>query len=69
MVVSKIRVSDYISQALSSIGVKYVYGIMGGGASGLNDGFIKNKSIQSVKFDELVVIKLRSVYYVVKVIK
>ena len=46
MVVSKIRVSDYISQALSSIGVKYVYGIMGGGASGLNDGFIKNKSIQ-----------------------
>jgi acetolactate synthase-1/2/3 large subunit len=48
MVVSKIRVSDYISQALSSIGVKYVYGIMGGGASGLNDGFIKNKSIQYI---------------------
>jgi hypothetical protein len=32
MVVNKIRVSDYIAEALSSIGVKYVYGIMGGGA-------------------------------------
>ena len=48
MVVNRIRVSDYIAETLSSIGVKYVYGIMGGGASGLNDGFIKNQSIQYI---------------------
>jgi len=48
MVENKIRVSDYIAQTLSSIGVKNVYGIMGGGAAGLNDGFIKNKSIRYV---------------------
>jgi len=48
MVENKIRVSDFISQTLSSIGVKNVYGIMGGGAAGLNDGFIKNKSIKYI---------------------
>lgn len=48
MVENKIRVSDFIAQTLSDIGVKYVYGIMGGGASGLNDGFIKNKSIKYI---------------------
>lgn len=48
MVENKIRVADYISETLSSFGVKYVYGIMGGGAAGLNDGFIKNKSIRYI---------------------
>ena len=48
MVENKIRVSDFISQTLSSIGVKHVYGIMGGGAAGLNDGFIKNESIKYI---------------------
>ena len=35
------RVCDWISQYLASIGVERVHGLMGGGASGLNDGFIK----------------------------
>lgn len=48
MVENQIRVADYISETLSSFGVKYVYGIMGGGAAGLNDGFIKNKSIKYI---------------------
>ena len=39
------RVSDYIAKTLVEYGAKYVYGIMGGGASGLNDGFIQNKDI------------------------
>lgn len=35
------RVCDWIAQYLKSIGVERVHGLMGGGASGLNDGFIK----------------------------
>ena len=35
------RVCDWIPQYLKSIGVKRVHGLMGGGAAGLNDGFIK----------------------------
>jgi acetolactate synthase-1/2/3 large subunit len=35
------RVCDWIADYLKSIGVKRVHGLMGGGASGLNDGFIK----------------------------
>ena len=44
------RVCDYIAERLVYHGVKYVYGLMGGGASGLNDGFIKNKDINYVCF-------------------
>jgi acetolactate synthase-1/2/3 large subunit len=44
------RVSDYIAKRLGELGVKYVYGIMGGGAGGLNDGFIKNNDIQYICF-------------------
>jgi acetolactate synthase-1/2/3 large subunit len=44
------RVADYIAKRLSEVGVRYVYGIMGGGAGGLNDGFIKNNDIQYVCF-------------------
>jgi acetolactate synthase-1/2/3 large subunit len=36
------RVCDWIAEYLYQIGVKRVHGLMGGGASGLNDGFIKN---------------------------
>lgn len=36
------RVCDWIPQYLQSIGVKRVHGLMGGGAAGLNDGFIKS---------------------------
>ncbi len=39
------RVCDWIAQYLYSIGIKNVHGLMGGGASGLNDGFIKNGKI------------------------
>lgn len=48
MVNEQIQVSDFIAEILASIGVKYIYGIMGGGASGLNDGFIKNKSLKYI---------------------
>ena len=47
---NSVRVCDYIAERLSSYGVKYVYGLMGGGASGLNDGFIQNKSIEYICF-------------------
>jgi len=36
-----VRVCDWIPQYLRSQGVERVHGLMGGGASGLNDGFIK----------------------------
>ena len=39
------RVSDFIAKTLVDYGAKYVYGIMGGGASGLNDGFIQNPDL------------------------
>ncbi len=41
-----IRVCDYIAQRLHQLGIRHVYGIMGGGASGLNDGFIKHGGIR-----------------------
>lgn len=44
------RVCDYIVQYLENMGVKTVYGLMGGGASGLNDGFIKSKHIKYICF-------------------
>jgi acetolactate synthase-1/2/3 large subunit len=42
------RVCDWIASYLYSIGVDRVHGLMGGGASGLNDGFIKNGKIDYV---------------------
>ena len=39
------RVCDWIANYLYSIGVDRVHGLMGGGASGLNDGFIKHGKI------------------------
>lgn len=44
------RVVDYIANRLSELGVKFVYGVTGGGASGLNDGFIKNSKIKFICF-------------------
>ena len=40
------RVCDYIAQRLYEYGVRRVYGITGGGAAGLNDGFAKHGGIQ-----------------------
>lgn len=43
------KVNDYIASRLYQEGVQYVFGIMGGGAAGLNDGFIRSK-IQYICF-------------------
>ena len=37
------KVNDYICSRLYKEGVRYVFGIMGGGAAGLNDGFIRSQ--------------------------
>ena len=42
------RVCDWIADYFYTHGVKRVHGIMGGGAAGLNDGFIKNKNINYI---------------------
>lgn len=39
------RICDWIAQYLYDLGVSRVHGLMGGGASGLNDGFIKQGKI------------------------
>lgn len=44
------RVCDYIAEYFWQQGCKHVYGLMGGGASGLNDGFIKHGKMQYVCF-------------------
>lgn len=44
------RACDYIANRLVESNIKNVYGIMGGGAAGLNDGFIKNENINFVCF-------------------
>ena len=42
------RVADWIAEYLHSIGVRRVHGLMGGGAAGLNDGFIKHGGIEYI---------------------
>jgi acetolactate synthase-1/2/3 large subunit len=42
------RVADWIAEYLYSIGVRRVHGLMGGGAAGLNDGFIKHGGIEYI---------------------
>ena len=42
------RVCDWIASYLYDHGVKHVHGIMGGGAAGLNDGFIKHGKIKYI---------------------
>lgn len=44
------RVCDWIANRLYEKGIRNVYGLMGGGASGLNDGFIKNGKINYICF-------------------
>lgn len=43
-----VRVADYIATKLANAGIKNVYGLMGGGASGLNDGFIRNPDLRYI---------------------
>ena len=42
------RVADWIADYLWEIGVSRVHGLMGGGAAGLNDGFIKHHGIEYI---------------------
>lgn len=44
------RVCDYIANQLNNIGIERIYGLMGGGASGLNDGFIKHPGLDYICF-------------------
>jgi acetolactate synthase-1/2/3 large subunit len=45
------RVCDYIAKTLyEQYNIKHVYGLVGGGAAGLNDGFICNSNIEFVCF-------------------
>lgn len=44
------RLSDYVANRLVEENVKNIYGIMGGGAAGLNDGFISNKNLKYICF-------------------
>ena len=45
------RVCDYIAKVLSEKHqIKHVYGLVGGGTAGLNDGFISNPNIEFVCF-------------------
>ena len=44
------RVSDYIAERLHKEGVRHVYGLVGGGCAGLNDGFFCNPGIEFVAF-------------------
>lgn len=47
---TKIKVSEYISKRLSDYGVKFIYGMMGGGSAGLNDSFISNEKLEYICF-------------------
>jgi acetolactate synthase-1/2/3 large subunit len=42
------RVCDWIAEYLYNFGINRVHGLMGGGASGLNDGFIKHGKIDYI---------------------
>jgi len=42
------RVCDWIAEFLYKKGIERVHGLMGGGASGLNDGFIKHGKIKYI---------------------
>lgn len=44
------RVCDYIAERLYKEGVRHVYGLVGGGCAGLNDGFICHDDIEFVSF-------------------
>jgi acetolactate synthase-1/2/3 large subunit len=44
------RVCDYIAKKLVDIGIHHIYGLVGGGAAGLNDGFFSNKELEFVCF-------------------
>ena len=40
------NVADYIAKLLVQLNITKVHGLMGGGAAGLNDGFIRQLDMQ-----------------------
>lgn len=42
----QVNVADYIAEFLNQMNINKVHGLMGGGASGLNDGFIRNSDVE-----------------------
>lgn len=44
------RVCDYIAKRLHEVGIRQVYGLVGGSTSGINDGFISHPDIEFVPF-------------------
>lgn len=44
------NVSDYIAEFLHRLDIKNIHTLMGGGASGLNDAFIRNKNINCLSY-------------------
>jgi len=44
------RVCDYLANKLYETGVEYVYGLVGGGTAGLNDGFFSHPKIKFIPF-------------------
>ena len=44
------RVCDYIAKRLHELGIRQVYGLVGGSTSGINDGFISHDDIEFIAF-------------------
>jgi len=44
------RVCDYIAKRLHELGIRQVYGLVGGSTAGINDGFISHPDIEFVAF-------------------
>lgn len=44
------RVCDYIAKRLHELGIRQVYGLVGGSTSGINDGFISHPAIEFIAF-------------------
>ncbi|ADE39240.1 thiamine pyrophosphate-binding protein [Candidatus Puniceispirillum marinum] len=47
---SNMNVADWIAAFLHAISIKNVHGLMGGGAAGLNDAFIRNSEIKYISY-------------------
>lgn len=44
------RVCDYIAKRLHEVGIRQVYGLVGGSTAGINDGFISHPDIEFIAF-------------------
>ena len=50
------RVCDYIANRLHQLGIRKVYGLVGGSTAGLNDGFISHPDIEFVAFSHKILV-------------